>query len=241
MALFRSGTACRRRNDLHDEDLPERLERTIAANIDDPPLTARRCCSRATVRVMLRSACERRTLTARGTSSAAVELRSMMIARELARGRPARRVADEPIECRACNTTNRDREHRRAAGCCVAVLRSIDGPTEAAPPRRRCDRRTSTTAWDVERRGRTAADDDRGLARSQTSCDGPSNAAQHMRSTNINGPGGTSRAAVALRPIHHIADERIKYATRNATNRDREHEPSPAQPIDVTPSSPRWP
>ncbi len=64
VALFRSGTAGRRQNDLQDEDLPQAPRTSVVANSDDPPLTARRCCSRATVRVMLRSACERRTLTA---------------------------------------------------------------------------------------------------------------------------------------------------------------------------------
>ncbi len=36
---------------------------------------------------------------------------------------------------------------------------------------------------------------------------------------------GRGRAAP---DAHHVADERLEYATRNATNRDREHEPSPS-------------
>lgn len=97
--------------------------------------------------------------------------------------------------------TNHRREHRRDAGaarpCCGrATVRVM--PRRAAPAIDEHRR----PPWDIERRGRTAADDDRGGARTQTSCDGPSAAAQHMRSTNINGPRGTSRAAVALHPMH---------------------------------------
>ncbi len=136
---------------------PKRLERSIAANIDDPPLVARPCCGRATVRVMPRRAPPAIDEHQRphATSCAALGLRPMMIAGELARSRPACCVADKRIQCRAQNATNRDREHRRAAGC-EAELRSTDGPTDAA---------------------------------------------RTVRSTNIDGPRGTSSAVVGLRPM----------------------------------------
>ncbi len=169
----------------------------------------------------------------RGTSCAAVGLRPMRIA--------GSSHADVLHVASPTNVFSAARETRRSETANIdkpplaeAELRSTDGPSDTAPhgAARAIDEHRRPP-WDIERRGRTAADDERGGARTQTSCDGPSDAAQHMRSPTINGPWDIEGRGRAARGT----SRRRRTDQRRHAKHDELRPRTGAQPIDVTRSS----